>query len=1084
MKPLLILKTIFRTPLKTFFTFILLSLVMFSLITRVAEYSIIEREIKNAAKEYQGIGTVEISEVKESFPHTPSYITTDPRLGEKYIYKSKDFAFHTTRYEPLTRDDIARVLELPYITDNDTRYMTAGISDKYYRLDEGIDYYNYTARHIIEATLSDVEYDVISNGVYLYEMNLTNPKLIAGNPTHFPRDSEIEVLGYSNSPKPGEYTEFVNPVRSVIMFDSDYKYNSEYIKKLPIGDRYVFVLRYDTLSGWFGYYFGDYLANPWAEAVWSVEDNPGDYLDSSEYKDLRELVDITNKDMHTFDVVYTQDMSSIARFAKGDMAIREGRKLTPEDSMNQSNICVISSEFADANDLHLNDKIKLKLGSQLFEQYKGLGAVAATYERDSKSYTDVEVEIIGIYMDADEKSGQMDNPHWSYSINTIFVPKSLFPLNENQLEDHLFSSSEFSFVVGDAWTIPSFMEALQENKAKFENMGIEISFYDDGWADIMEDFLILKKVSLIKILVFLIALFAITGFVVFIFIERKKQEYAVMRALGTTKRDSSKSILMPLLIIGVSAIIVGSVFAWDYTIKTVAQNEAFDYINSGSINPSMPLLPFFACIVGELLLILSFALFSLRRMGRTPTIELLQNGHNKRMNNKLKVDIDSKYPNNNIKKDNINKDKIQPYSIQVNGMQEIKTSSAPISENNINAKKYRGHILSYIFKHIFRSGVKSLLVIIITALIFGAVGYFATMRETYIDLIDNTVIKAKFPSGLYLPSVDKIIDGGYGTDPYYEYTHLEATNYSIADIVVTNDIARYTGETPEIEYAKDYNESIMDIGNEVFLIGREYFDENDIEIGDQVNAVRIGMLEYYQARRIRWYKIQHHEETITDEEILIKSADKIETDISGKARFYTVAGTISTPSGKYDNTLFTPGTYNMTSILDFEVPLDYVEFTLANNHKAKKFRDFVATLPSNGLEFIMDTSKIDSLTSTLDIINRFYPVVIVLAVLMGALLYGITILQSKKEVAVLRILGTTRNKILRIMVMEQLILCLLGLAIGTGGLFLYNKAALVRVSSELYIFMALYIGASLLSMLVATTITNKKNALNLVQEKD
>ena len=1079
MKPLLILKTIFRTPLKSLLTFILLSLVMFSLITRVAEYSIIEREIKNAAKEYQGIGTSEISEAKESFPQTHSYIKTDPRLKEESIDKLQQFHFYTTRYEPLTREQIASVLELPYITDYDTRYMTAGISDKYYRLDEGIDYYNYTARHIIEATLSDVEYNIINNGIYFYKMNLNNPKLLAGDSTHLPENLEIEVYGYSKEIAYGEYMGFVNPIREVIIYDSDYKYHSEYIKKLPLGNRYVFVVRYDTLADRFEYYLGDYLTNPWSEAVWYVEDKSEDYLKSNEYKPLRELVELTNKDTHTFDVVYTQDMSSITRFAKGDMVIAEGRKLTPEDSLNQSNICVVSSEFASANDLHINDRVKLKLGSQLFEQYKGLGAVAATYGRDSKTYTAVELEIVGIYMDVDEKSGQLENPHWSYSINTIFVPKSLFPLDENQLEDHLFSPSEFSFVVGDAWNIPAFMEVLQVNKAKFENMGIDISLYDDGWADIMEEFLILKKVSLIKILVFLIALIAITGFVVFIFIERKKQEYAIMRALGTSKRDSSKSILIPLIIISVSAIIVGSVLAWDYTIKTVAQNEAFSYINADTINTSMSLIPFIGCIVGELLLIISFALFSLRRMGKIAPIELLQDSQNKGMKNRLKADKDPKYTN-----DNINIGNIQPNATQTDNMQEIKISSTSTFEDSINTKKHRGHIFSYIFKHIYRSGVKSLLVIIITALIIGAVGYFTTMRDSYIDLINNTVIKAKFPSGLYLPSVDKIIDKGYGIDPYYEYTHLEATNYSISDIVVTNDIGRYTGEIPEITYAKDYDKSIMDIGKEVFLVGSEYLEENNIELGDQINAVRIGMLEYYQATRIKWYRIQNHDEIITDEEILIKNANKIEKVVSEKARPYTVAGSVSTPSSKYDTTFFAPGTYYMTSILDFEVPLDYAEFTLADNLKAKEFRDFVETLPSSKLIFIMDTGKIDSLTSTLDIIERFYPMVIALAVLMGALLYGITILQSKKEVAVLRILGTPRHKVLRIMVMEQLILCLLGLAIGAGGLFLYNKAALVKISLELYLFIALYIGVSLLSMLIATTITNKKNALKLIQEKD
>ena len=39
----------------------------------------------------------------------------------------------------------------------DVRYMTAGVSDKYYRLDDGGNYYNYSTRCVIEGTVTSVD---------------------------------------------------------------------------------------------------------------------------------------------------------------------------------------------------------------------------------------------------------------------------------------------------------------------------------------------------------------------------------------------------------------------------------------------------------------------------------------------------------------------------------------------------------------------------------------------------------------------------------------------------------------------------------------------------------------------------------------------------------------------------------------------------------------------------------------------------------------------------------------------------------------------------------------------------------------
>ena len=197
MRPSLSIKTLFRTPFKTLLTFFLLAAVSFALFSRVGEYSITSREIKNAAKEYCGVGTAEISAAQESYPGNPVYINADPRILQDYSEEERNFYLDYFKYKQLSQEQIHSILELPYITSSSTRYMTAGVSDKYYRLDEGMDYYYYSARFIIEGTLSQVDYDVknISGQIY-NNLILNDCTLLAGNPSWLPKNKKIGIYAY------------------------------------------------------------------------------------------------------------------------------------------------------------------------------------------------------------------------------------------------------------------------------------------------------------------------------------------------------------------------------------------------------------------------------------------------------------------------------------------------------------------------------------------------------------------------------------------------------------------------------------------------------------------------------------------------------------------------------------------------------------------------------------------------------------------------------------------------------------------------------------------------------------------------
>jgi hypothetical protein len=110
MRPLLSLKTLFRSPVRTLLTFILLGVVTFAFFSQTAEYAVTAREFNSAAEQYVGVGTAEITPPPESGDFgTPQYINADPRIAQLYPEERRDKYLNELRYQPLTREQISKI---------------------------------------------------------------------------------------------------------------------------------------------------------------------------------------------------------------------------------------------------------------------------------------------------------------------------------------------------------------------------------------------------------------------------------------------------------------------------------------------------------------------------------------------------------------------------------------------------------------------------------------------------------------------------------------------------------------------------------------------------------------------------------------------------------------------------------------------------------------------------------------------------------------------------------------------------------------------------------------------------------------
>ena len=197
----------------------------------------------------------------------------------------------------------------------------------------------------------------------------------------------------------------------------------------------------------------------------------------------------------------------------------------------------------------------------------------------------------------------------------------------------------------------------------------------------------------------------------------------------------------------------------------------------------------------------------------------------------------------------------------------------------------------------------------------------------------------------------------------------------------------------------------------------------------------------------------------------------------------TVAGVITESSGKYDGIAFTPGVPD-TLLLDFVQTKLTAEFTLADNLLADDFREYSAK-NLKLMYLLMDTSKIENAKNTLRLLTALYPILIFAALLIGAFICSLVILQSSKEAAIMRMLGTKPWKTRMIMSLEQILLCAVGLALGYCVIYCTKRQSLsAEVVAGISFFSALYFVTIFAAALVCSTLATHSSILELLQTKE
>ncbi len=1008
-------KMLLRAPVRTALTFLLVVAASFSLFSRVTDYAVTSREAQNAESFYHGVAALDLT--------TPAVMYDDGEWGYMFNAGNKPWP---------KKEKMEEFSSLPGVTVADHRYMTAGMVEDYKRM-EGA---GSSAQYVLEGTYEGYEESPDGGNIKLL---LDDVKVLAGDLTANPEETlKLETYRWDDE----EYE---------LRLGQGFAYGTlpvSFYDGLAKGSRCLALAACDATTG-------NVLSlqlldpsNPDKPAFYVVDGLGEDYLDTEEFAYLKNWVEGVQKDMYTYDIVYTSDMRAIPRFNERKMVVNEGRPLVTGDE----DVCVVSEEFLSRHQLSVGDEIDVKLGDQLRNQSYANGALSRGRRENSDFIADARLRIVGSYCFMDDDSARTQEQEWAYTINTVFVPSSLLPVEVP--DDYVADTGEFSVLVEDARDIEKFREAAEPMAAE---LGLGLRFSDGGWLGIQDSFERGRRTALLTAVLYAAASALALLLAVYLYIGRSRKPYAIMRTLGAPTKRAGNAVVLPFAVLSAVAIPLGGAAGILYTSREMAR--ALADLTDGApqeyvldVRPSAWTVAL--CLAAELAFLVVVALLFLRKMHKTPPLELLSEGSSRKQEEKTAV-----------------QESAEP-AFAFAGADVGKLH--PAGEMELSSGRRYGafrQVSAYLLRHMRRGYGKTAVSLALAAVLATGVGAFALARLNYRDAFHRTEVKGS-AAGFASSSLSELADSGLADNIYYYGKMSLCVNSDGVPepVTFTNDLDRCLTGDYEVEYAEECKNFNLEVDGSMCVVGKSLAQIYGIQPGDEIHLMT--------------YDLYNFISDLYDDEAEFQKA----VERAGKP--YKVAGILDSGDAVNDAGIFMAANSAAEALYGQPFSVGYCEFTLADNDRLKELNAFLEEQKEEGMKyaqtasFYIDSAGLENVGRIRDMIEALFPVAVAAAALIGLIGSALVILQSAREAAFLRILGVTKKRARCMLAAEQAVLCVAGIILVAGGLLLYSPGLFVRSRETLGLCYALYFLASVCGACAAAVQVTKGRILELLQGKE
>ncbi|MBU5312804.1 ABC transporter permease [Tissierella carlieri] len=1072
-------KSNLRRPLKGILLLIILLIASNLFISSISQFFIVNREIDNIGKYYRSIGTIR------------------PLDENNYDVKEAQ--------EIITGD--------PMIAFEDNRRFTIGLIDGLYRNKRNDSAYS----EMIGSNVNDTifigelkEVDKYTLAENIYEGTILRAKvtdILAGIPNYI--ESEFYYKEYQ------EHRFLFLPYS--IMTGEKYEYiNNDVIDQLfqlEQGKKYLFRTEVYVQSN------AGSAAKPLYDGgplYIELDDNGYIDWDNPQFKIIKEEMDFINENIISYDLIGTKDMTAMQEVQENakDYYLVDGRWIDKEDYDNQNHVVIIHETIAKNHNISIGDKLDIKMRDSeygvLLSTEKDKIEWRNYYTSEPKSF-----EVVGIFKN--NRAAQYE---------CMYIPESTMPMELGRYTGGLDEPipvrvHSYSFVLKNAEDETTFIEKYRE---PLKELGYELSFLMNSIDSFKEASDPIKRSTAISAMVFSMLLILIQGFVIYVYIDGHKLNYAIERALGIPAKISGKHLVLPLVIFGIIASVLGGYTGYQKAIEE--STEILSSIPSNvqrTVDFGLDIKYFILFIILSMLPFVIMLFLRIKQLKNSSVIDLINNNKKKKI-----LQEESKEESEYI--DMVKATTVsQSTEAAVYVKEEEEGKEQYIEDHRKDSKKA---LRRFSINYTLRSKVTSIFLIILAGIFT-----FALLWMNYLTIKNNELIEKAYKDSII--TGDIVAKGSrttsHGTGPIHrrhidrlmetglveDYKSIAWMNYEELYIDRDGAIKKYEiGEKDKVHVFIKHPIFVVYASNKSYNSSDGIINLTDLNIIDNYS------LEDFDKEYTRGYS-KNGELTILDENgeegfpILVaekamdhydlKLGDKILLEPASRHRqlsvrtYGTIVGTykgISTGKNYYGKNIVNEDMevfiYPMEVLNNVEMQIFYskieFEFKQEKNKELISRKAEIKGLVSNNSfnEFATElklwdeelTNVIEPLEKNLSLLEVLYPITFTLSIVIAGILVFIMVLRRTTDVAILRILGVKEKEVRWNIFKENLILVLIGTAIACIAVFAISiKSYPIDLVKYIMVTGGYMLGTTAGLILGIGKVTNKK-PLEMLQVKE
>ncbi len=1031
-----------RQPVRTILLFLLISLISFSFVSRTVEYVVVRRETERLGSYYRSIGTLKPADPEQ----------TDVSAGAALLEGNPYIAFTDNRRY------CSGVLKGLYNSDLD-----GYSSDTPETAAMGFFYGVHVSDVWFYGTLKSRNYSEME-GIYRFEFLIDQVE--AGFPEYVKDGDDVRISltlsQYNVDPAAFDameqggrylirayYNTFVN-------FSSDWTKASKFLQLKPLDDANLW-----------------YLLVPHGTSV---------NFDDAAVAQVKENIDVLEQNLHSIYVIATADMSAmpLTQEVSRYYYLTDGRWLTRQDDLEQRNVCVVRQQFASFRGLSVGDTIRLTL-RDIPLTFLGYITDSTVGWRDAPTF-DTEFEIVGVC-----NAVSLNSNDGTLESQQIFIPNSCMPEGFD-LNDEIYYNS-YSFVLKSSRDQAAFLE---ETRDPLEQAGFTVSFVDSNvenfWASVNS----LAQTALFGVAVWGCVLVLSLALAAFLYSRQRRREFAILRALGAPSSSAARQMLAPMLLLGGAGIALGGGLSWRYALDQALESLKGVPLPEGA-EPAANLSPLWVIglCAGIFVLLLGFVWVGTRLTVRKPVLELLQRsagGTTAKAKRSSAAMVRSDGAAATVKPSRPFKKKPLHFS--------------PLPKDGSPAGAAGG----YLFRHIVRSPLKSLLTFGTALLFVLAMGWMdgaILQNRSEIDrLYRTTVVEMDVLKGGSAGSI-KGNGGGFITqktiDAILQSGFIQS--FELEETAVWPMVAP-KNTSPEVKrlYDKDRAE-----GN----VSLYAFDHTEAFFAGSGVQTQVTYADGWDETLFteEWTEERLNSETVP---VVLPERFPIEMSVQLGDEVYLVNlpnVTKAVVAGSYSGGVFLSDIGDpvllplsllnaLATSQEADAYYTKAHFVIdpAKNSELPAFRETVKAIVEHPGAGLLDLNAvvwdeelritIAPLEKNLDLMRVLFPVTIALSALIAGGLSLLLLLQNAREAALMRVLGMKKRKVRTLLNIEQLFISLIGALLGLLALAVLRQSLSAAFSATPLLCAGLYLIGSLVGSILASVMVSNRMPLELLQVKE